>query len=359
VSDAPSEEGYRRIHERSSSERSILMSRRSMTLIAGLALVVSACGSSSATAEAPPPAEGRVATTAPVVTTQAATTASETPTSTAAVDGEATAFPVTVETANGSVTIPARPEHIVSLSPTSTEVLFAVGAGEEVVAVDSQSNYPEEAPTTDLTGLEPNLEAIAGLDADLVVLMYDPGEVVAGLEALGIPVIVHPAAWTLEDAYAQIEQIGVATGNADRASELVESLRSDIAAIAGTTNGAGATYYHELSPDYYSVTSATFVGSLYEMLGLANIADGADPDGFGYPQLSAEHILAEDPSLIFLADTKCCDQDSETIAQRPGWDVLSAVRDGAITELDDDVASRWGPRVVDLFEAIAVAVDGR
>ena len=189
--------------------------------------------------------------------------------------------------------------------------------------------------------------------------MYDPGEVVAGLEALDIPVIMHPAAWTLDEAYAQIEQIGVATGNADRASDLVESMRSEMVAIAGATNGAGATYYHELSPDYYSVTSATFVGSLYEMLGLTNIADGADPDGFGYPQLSAEHILAEDPSLIFLADTKCCGQDRRTIAERPGWDVLSAVRAGAIAELDDDIASRWGPRVVDLFEAIAAAVDGR
>lgn len=246
-----------------------------------------------------------------------------------------------------------------SLSPTSTEVLFAIGAGGEVAAVDNQSNYPEEAPTTDLTGFEPNLEAIAGFDADLVILMYDPGEVVAGLEALGIPVIMHPAAWTLKEAYAQIEQVGIATGNADRASDLVESMRSDIASIARSTNGAGATYYHELSPDYYTVTSATFVGSLYEMLGLTNIADGADPDGFGYPQLSAEHILSEDPSLIFLADTKCCGQDRAMIAERPGWDVLSAVRAGAIAELDDDIASRWGPRVVDLFEAIAAAVDGR
>jgi iron complex transport system substrate-binding protein len=266
---------------------------------------------------------------------------------------------VIVQTANGPITIAAWPERIVSLSPTSTEVLFAIGAGGQVVAVDDQSNYPEEAPTTDLTGFEPNLEAIAGFDADLVILMYDPGEVVAGLEALGIPVIVHPAAWTLEEAYAQIEQVGAATGHAADATGLVESMRSDIATIEGATDGAGATYYHELSPDYYTVTSATFVGTLYEMLGLTNIADGADPDGYGYPQLSPEHILAEDPSLIFLADTKCCSQDRKTIAARPGWGVLSAVQAGAISELDDDIASRWGPRVVDLFEAIAEALDGQ
>ena len=326
------------------------MSPRILPAIAAIALVVAGCGSSSATAET---------TTTAVSTTQSTTTTSEPPPSTSTSGAEATGFPVIVETANGPITIAAWPEHIVSLSPTSTEVLFAIGAGGQVVAVDDQSNYPEEAPTTDLTGFEPNLEAIAGYDADLVILMYDPGEVVAGLEALGIPVIVHPAAWTLEEAYAQIEQVGAATGHAADATELVESMRSDIATIEGATDGAGATYYHELSPDYYTVTSATFVGTLYERLGLTNIADGADPDGYGYPQLSPEHILAEDPSLIFLADTKCCSQDRETIAGRPGWGVLSAVQAGAISELDDDTASRWGPRVVDLFEAIAEAVDSQ
>jgi iron complex transport system substrate-binding protein len=265
---------------------------------------------------------------------------------------------VTIETANGSVTIPARPQAIVSLSPTSTEVLFALGAGGQVVAVDNQSNYPGDAPTTELTGFDPNLEAIAGYDADLVILMYDPGEVVEALEVLGIPVIMHPAAWTLEDAFAQINQVGAATGHAAEARQLVESMRTDIDGIAKATDGTGTTYYHELSPDFYTVTSATFVGTLYEMLGLTNIADGADPDGYGFPQLSPEHILDEDPSLILLADTKCCGQDQTTVSERPGWGVLTAVQAGAISELDDDIASRWGPRIVELFEAIAGAVDG-
>lgn len=352
VCDTPSEEGLCRNQEGSSSERSIRLSTRTLTAIAAIALVVAACGSSSATAET------AATTSAPVSATAGSPSASVPATSSPSATGAA-GFPVTVETANGSVTIPARPEHIVSLSPTSTEVLFAIGAGEQVVAVDNQSNYPSEAPATDLTGFDPNLEAIAGYEADLVILMYDPGEVVAGFEALGIPVVMHPAAWTLDEAYAQIEQVGAATGHVAEATELVESMRTEIAEIAGTTDGDGATYYHELSPDYYTVTSATFVGTLYEMLGLANIADGADPDGYGYPQLSPEHILAEDPSLILLADTKCCSQDRETVAVRPGWNVLTAVQNGAISELDDDIASRWGPRVVDLFEAIAVTVDGQ
>ncbi len=271
---------------------------------------------------------------------------------------EETGFPVTINAPNGPVTVETRPENVVSLSPTSTEVLFAVGGGPQVVAVDNQSNYPAEAPMTELTGFEPNLEAIAAYGADLVVIMYDPGDVIAGLEAIGIPVIMHPSVSNLDDAYVQIEQVGAATGHIDEASLLVASMKSKIAATATTTDGGGATYYHELSPDYYSVTSATFVGALYTMLGLENIADGADPDGYGYPQLSAEHILSEDPALVFLADTKCCRQEAETVADRPGWDSLSAVQGGFITELDDDIASRWGPRVVDLVASIAEAITG-
>ncbi|MEA3501410.1 MAG: ABC transporter substrate-binding protein [Actinomycetota bacterium] len=243
-----------------------------------------------------------------------------------------------------------------SLSPTSTEVLFAIGAGDQVVAVDDQSNFPADAPMTDLTGFEPNLEAIAGYDADLVVLMYDPGDAITGLEAIGIPVIMHPAAMTLDDAYAQIEQMGAATGNVAEAARLVASMSTDIAEAVAVTDGGGAIYYHELSPDYYSVTATTFVGALYTMLGLVSIADTADPEGYGYPQLSGEHILNEDPALIFLADTKCCGQDAGTVAERPGWGALTAVQAGVITELDDDVASRWGPRVVDFVAAIAEAV---
>jgi len=327
------------------------MPPRFLTTVAAIALVAAACGTSSATAETP-------ATTGEATTTsiEAATTTAPSTTTTSTLPDEG-GFPVTVETSNGSVTIEAPPKHVVSLSPTSTEVLFAIGAGEQVVAVDNQSNYPAGAPVTELTGFDPNLEAIAGYGADLVILMYDPGEVQAGLEALGIPVILHPAAWTLDDAYAQIRQVGEATGHTDEAADLVDSMQTQIAATTEATEAAGATYYHELSPDFYTATSATFIGSLYAMLGLENIADDADPDGYGYPQLSAEHILAEDPAFIFLADTLCCEQTIETVGERPGWSALSAVQGGSITELDDDVASRWGPRVVNLVETIAAALD--
>lgn len=332
------------------------MSRRFLLTITAIALVAAACGSSTDAAEAPPATLGTTATVAVTTTVATSSTSSSSTTTSSTTAPEEPGFPVTIDAPNGSVTIEKQPEKIVSLSPTSTEVLFAVGAGPQVVAVDNQSNYPADVPMTEMTGFEPNLEAIAAYGADLVVIMYDPGDVIAGLEAIGIPVIMHPSAISLDDAYTQIEQIGAATGHLGAAAALVASMQAGIGDITTSTDGGGATYYHELSPDYYSVTSATFVGALYTMLGLENVADGADPDGYGYPQLSAEHILDQDPALIFLADTTCCGQEARTVAERPGWDALTAVQGGAIAELDDDIASRWGPRVVDFVEAIAEAV---
>lgn len=268
-------------------------------------------------------------------------------------------FPVEITAANGTVTVAQRPTRIVSLSPTATEMVFAVGAGKQVVAVDDQSNYPADVPRTDLSGYEPNVEAIAGHQPDLVLVANDTGSVVAGLEALDVPVLLLPAAVTLDDTYQQIEQVGAATGHVGDAAEVVAEMRQDIAAIAKDAKGsaAGLTYYHELDDTLYSVTSKTFLGEVYGLLGLENVADAADKDGSGYPQLSAEYLVQQDPDLIFLADTKCCQQSAETLAKRPGFDRLQALENGGVVELDDDIASRWGPRVVDLLRTVAQAVE--
>jgi len=178
------------------------------------------------------------------------------------------------------------------------------------------------------------------------------------LGELDIPVLVAPAAQTLDDTYAQIEQLGAATGHDADAAALVEQMRADIDKITADLpeNDEPLTYYHELDDGYYSVTGDTFIGQVYELAGLENIADEVDDDAGGYPQLSEEFIIDADPDLIFLADTVCCGQTAATVAERPGWDQISAVRDGAVVELDDDVASRWGPRVVDLLGIVGDAV---
>ena len=282
--------------------------------------------------------------------------AEKTSTDTSAAGGSAAAaFPVTV----GKVTLEKRPEKIVSLSPTATEMLFAIGAGKQVTAVDDQSNFPPEAPRSDLSGYQPNAEAIAGRNPDLVVLANDTNKIVDQLTTLKIPVLLSPAAVTLDDTYRELSDLGRLTGHAAEADAVTAKMKDDIASLTKDLpkRSAKLTYYHELGPELYSVTSKTFLGSIYALAGLENIADPADADGKqgGYPQLSQEVIVKANPDFVFLADTKCCKQNPDTVKARSGWAGITAVKNNQIVALDDDIASRWGPRVVDLVRAIVDA----
>jgi iron complex transport system substrate-binding protein len=265
-------------------------------------------------------------------------------------------FPVTVEADNGSVTIEKRPEAIISLSSTATEMLFDVGAGPQVIAVDDQSNYPAGAPMTDLSGVTPNLEAILSLEPDLVVIFFDPGDLIAGLETVGVPVLSYGAALAIDDVYRQIDALGMATGNVAGAAASNSAIAAglEVAVTASGDDGEGVTYYHEISSDFYTATSSTFFGEIYALFGMVNVADSADADGsaFGYPQISSEYIVTSNPDIIFLANV-LYGESAETVAERPGWDVMTAVQSGHIAELDSDVASRGGPRIVEFAESIA------
>jgi len=251
------------------------------------------------------------------------------------------------------------PERIVSLSPTATEMLFAVGAGDQVVAVDDQSDFPGGVPTTDLSGYEPNLEAIIAFEPDLVVASGLREDVAAGIEAVGADVLDLPAPTVLDEAYEQIADVGIATGHEDEAADVVAGMRAAIDDLVASVpeRAERPTYYHELDDTLYSVTSSTFIGQLYGLAGLDSVADAADPNGDfgGYPQLSAELLVSADPDFVFLADTECCGQSAETLAARPGFADLTAVREGHVVLLSDDIASRWGPRVVDLLRSIIEA----
>jgi len=269
-----------------------------------------------------------------------------------------TSFPVTVVASNGSVTVSKRPSRIVSLSPTATETLFAIGAGKQVVAVDDQSDYPKNAPRTSLSGFTPNVEAIAAYRPDLVVIAYDPKGLSGALGRLGITVLHQDGAKSFKGAYQQIRQLGLVTGHAATAATVVKGMKTKIGAIvkAARAGGKQLSVYHELTPDLYSATSKTFVGQVYGALGLRNIADAADSVGTGYPQLSPEYVVSANPDLIVLADTVCCGQKASSVAARPGWDRIAAVRSGSIVRVDDSIASRWGPRLVNFFRALASAL---
>jgi iron complex transport system substrate-binding protein len=264
---------------------------------------------------------------------------------------------------NGAVKIAAAPKRIVSLSATATEDLAAVGAQAQVVAVDDQSDFPAAMPKTALSGYKPDVEAISKYNPDLVIVSYDANQIVEQLTKLGVPVLFFDAASSLDDSYSQITGIGAATGHAAEAATEVTTMKSAIAAaVAGARKPATPLkYYYEVgTAPYYSSTSKTFIGSIFAQFGVTNVADAADKTGSGYPQLSDEYIVSSAPDLIFLADTKCCQQSAATVSARPGWATVPAVRNsaakGTVVMLDDDVASRWGPRLVDLVQQISAAV---
>ena len=273
------------------------------------------------------------------------------------------AYPVTLSTSNGEVTIKARPARIISLSPTTTEDLYAIGAGGQVVAVDSDSNYPASVPKTSLSGLQPNLEAIAKYRPDLVIASQNTGGLVSGLTKLGVPVLIEPAVANLDGAYAQLDQIGEATGHSATAQQTVAGMKTQIAADVARAGSShkNLTYYWELGANpYYSVTSQTFIGQIVGMFGLRNIADATSKasDG-GYPELSQEYIVAARPQLILLADNQAADGDQSpaVVERRAGWNAIPAVKDGNVIGLNDDIASRWGPRLPQLVAEIARAVE--
>ncbi|WP_209307838.1 ABC transporter substrate-binding protein [Geodermatophilus sp. DF01_2] len=184
--------------------------------------------------------------------------------------------------------------------------------------------------------------------------------IVDALDALEIPTLLLGAADTLDESYEQIETLGEATGNTEEAAEVVADVQDRIAAAVDSVPDStrGMSVYHELDPSFYSATSDTFVGSVYTLFGLENVADGAADTAGGYPQLSAEYIVGQAPELVVLADTVCCGQTAESLAQRPAFDTVPAVKEDRVLEADDAVASRWGPRVADFAEALAAELRG-
>jgi iron complex transport system substrate-binding protein len=302
--------------------------------VVGLALLAGACGSDEASSDV-----------------------TDTPTTPTSVSAETTIASGTSPSESPGDGIEQR---VVSLSPTHTEIMFAIGAGDQLVAVDEFSDYPAEAQQlpNDLSAFDNNVEAIAAYEPDLVLIGGDFNGLGAQLDELGIGWWDGPAALTIDDTYRQIAELGAATGHDSEAEALIASMQTDIDEIVSSMPAASEplTFFHEIDDTLFSVDSTTFIGELYALLGLENIADRAEGDSGGYPQLSAEFIVSADPDFIFLADTKCCGQSLETVAARPGWADLSAVQTGNVVGLDDDIASRWGPRVVDFLRSVSTAV---
>ncbi|HEX5479314.1 MAG TPA: cobalamin-binding protein [Dehalococcoidia bacterium] len=299
--------------------------------LAALTLALVACGSGTSARQAASP------TTAPAAAAQ---------------------FPLTLTRSGGkTLTLDKAPARIVSLSPGATEIIYAIGAESQMVAVDKQADYPAAAKDfpTKLDAYEPNVESIAALKPDLVFVASDPGGLVDALDRLQIPVLWSDLndVKTVDDVFGQITLLGKATGRTDAADALVASLRQRVDAVTSKVSDVPMgqkSVYHEVDSTYYTASDGTFIGDLYRLLHVKNIA--GDAGGSPYPQLTQEAIIAANPQVIVLADEPF-GTTVDSVKQRAGWQTIDAVKNNAIFAIDPDLASRAGPRIVDALEQLA------
>ena len=272
----------------------------------------------------------------------------------------ATKYPITVKFGGYTTTIAKKPTKIISLSPSATEIFYAVGAGSQILAVDNLSNYPANAPVSEISAFEPSVEAILAKKPDLVLLSIDSTkapQIRNALVKLGIPVLMEKAPATLKDVYAENTLLARVTDRQAGAVKLNASMAKSIKDIlAKAKKSSKIRIFHELDDTYYSVTSNTFIGKVYKDFGAVNIADAAaGADNSGYPQLSAEYLLKSDPQVIFLADAQY-GVTADSVSKRAGWSQISAVKNKKIVELPADIPSRWGPRLVDFYKLIGASL---
>lgn len=249
-------------------------------------------------------------------------------------------------------------QKVISLAPSNTEILFAIGAGSQAVGRDQLSDYPAEAANaTDIgSSFEAlNTELIVSLKPDLVLAAeINTPEQVKQLEDLGLTVYYLKNPLTLEEMYSNLELVAQMTGHETETATLIESLKARVSAvdekIAPISSRPGVFYELDATDPAkpYTAGKGTFITQLIERAGGQNIA--ADIDG--YPQLSLEQVVAADPAFIILGDS-AYGVTPESIASRPGWENLSAVKNNQVFPFDDNLVSRPGPRLVDALEELA------
>ena len=256
------------------------------------------------------------------------------------------------------VTLSGFPQRIVSLAPSNTEILFAIGAGDQVAGRDELSDFPEEAKAvTDIgsTFDALNTELIVSLEPDLILAAeINTPEQVKQLEDLGLTVYYLKNPTTLEEMYGNLELLAQMTGHEEEAATLVESLKARVAAVdekIAPLSSRFSVFYELDATDPskpFTAGKGTFITQLIDRAGGYNIASDLE----GYPQLSLEQVVAADPAFIILGNARY-GVTPESVAQRPGWENLSAVKNGQILPFNDDLVSRPGPRLVDALEELA------
>ncbi len=256
------------------------------------------------------------------------------------------------------ISLDAPAQRVVSMAPSNTEILFAIGTGDQVVGRDTLSDFPEEAKSVADIGSTfdaLNTELIVSLKSDLVLAAeINTPEQVKQLEDLGLTVYYLKNPLTLEEMYANLEIIAQLTGHQEETAALIESLKARVAVVdekIAPISSRPSVFYELDGTDPakpYTAGKGTFITQLIERAGGSNIAGELG----GYPQMSLEQVVVADPAFILLGDARY-GVSPESIAQRPGWENLSAVKNGKVLPFNDDLVSRPGPRLVDALEELA------
>jgi iron complex transport system substrate-binding protein len=268
---------------------------------------------------------------------------------------DASNFPLRLADDTGVVVeLPEPPQAIVSLSAAHVEVLYAIGAGDQVAAGDNHSNCPvaaQELPHVD--SFNPSVEAITGLEPDLVFMFYEPGGLREALEGAGVKVFFLNTPESVTGVYDQMELVGQLTGHIQEAGDYVAGMTQRISEIMDTLSDLEPpSVFHELDNQLFTVGPGSFVNDLYATLEVPNVAEAT---GQAYPQMSNEAVIAAAPGVIILAD-EAAGETAETVSARPGWESIPAVQNGEIHPVDPDIVSRPGPRLVEALEVLAVLI---
>ncbi len=256
-----------------------------------------------------------------------------------------------------TVSIPQRVLKIVSLAPSVTEILYAIGAGDRVVGVDDFSDYPEEARAKAKIGsyLEPNLEQIVAFKPDLILASdITSREMVLNLEEKGLTIFVL-APRTLREVIRDVRLAGLIIGNADKANAVAEKLEQRVNVITSKISNSSAQrprVYLEYYP-YWTFGPGSFGHDLILMAGGRNIAEGTLAP---YPQVTNEFLVRSNPEIIIFTVGPHATTTIQDIENRPGWRNTEAVRNRRIYTIDDDIISRPGPRLVDALEQLAKTI---
>ncbi len=325
------------------------MFRKTIYLTLLLALLLAGCG----------PARSATPTEAPVSVSPTGTMSTELPATEAVIAAPTASMEIKLTDGLGRpVVLKEAAQRVISLAPSNTEILFAIGAGEQMVGRDDYSDYPEAAKNVASIGSafdELNTELIVSMKPDLVLAAeINKPEQVKALEDLGLTVYYLKNPTTLEEMYTNLEIVAQLTGRESEAAAAIEALKARVAAVDKKIMplSSRVSVFYEIDgtdpAKPFTAGKGTFITLLIERAGGDNIASDID----GYPQLSLEQVVAADPAFIILGDSKF-GATPESIAQRPGWANLSAVKSGQVVPFNDDLLSRPGPRMVDGLEEMA------